>query len=67
MVHSHTEVWKDCEKCGTKESLSKLIPKINLNLKKEKKYQKVGQVTEEFIQEARGDLQKQKETLERKR
>lgn len=66
-MHSHIETWEDCTECGAKTSLIKLIPKINLNLKKEKKYGKIGQATEEFIKEARKDLQKQKEALEKKR
>ena len=67
VMHSHTEILKDCGECGAKNSLSKLVPSSFFNTKKEKKYGKIGQVTEEFIKEVRQDLQKQKKDLKKKR
>tara|TARA_R110002074_G_scaffold360548_1_gene533269 strand:- start:250 stop:459 length:210 start_codon:yes stop_codon:yes gene_type:complete len=67
VMHSHTEVWKDCDECGAKDSLYKLVPNSFFNKKTNKKKTKVGQVTEEFIKEVRQDLQQQRKELEKKR
>ena len=67
VIHSHTEVWKNCSECGAKDSLLKQLPNSFFNTKKKTKQIKIGQVTEEFIKEVRQDLQKQKKDLEKKR
>ena len=61
-VHSIKETLVDCEKCGLKDALRKMLTKPTYPSKNKYSHKpaKVGQVTEEFIKEAREDLQRQK-------
>ena len=64
--HLSDEEPSECPECNSEGCLVKVLTSFTTANKSAVK-PKVGQITEEFIQEARGDLQKQKETLERKR
>jgi hypothetical protein len=58
-AHSINEILTDCEKCGHKQSLTKMLTKPTYP-KKFKQTQKVGQLTEDFINDAREALEQQK-------
>jgi len=65
--HLSDEKETDCPKCFTQESLTKKLTSFrNLSKKKDTK-NKVGDVTEEFIQSSREELKKQKKKMEDKR
>ena len=66
-AHSIKETMVNCEKCGAKDALHKMLtkPTYPSQNKSSQKAPKVGQVTEDFIKEAREDLHRQKtEVLE---
>ncbi len=66
VMHSPDEEWTDCEKCGRKDSLRKLLTPPTY-IKKQEHVHKTGELTEEFIIEAREDLKRQQEELYKKR
>jgi len=66
-MHSSEEILEECEKCNCSGSLKKLVPRPLYKIKKQAFIKKTGQVTEEFIGEARKELKQQKEELDKKR
>ena len=62
--HGISEKKIDCEKCGEKSLLK--IPLFNGNIKKEDQ-QKVGQVVENYIEEAREEIKREKEILKKQK
>ncbi len=63
-MHSYKERLVDCDKCEHKGSLRKLLTKPRYE-KKHATKQKVGEVTERFIEDAREELIIQKEEMDR--
>ncbi|MAL45798.1 FmdB family zinc ribbon protein [Hyphomonas sp.] len=64
--HLSDEVETDCPKCGMKDTLKKVLTKFRTDQKSNKK-QKVGNLTEEFIEDSRQELQQQKNELNKDR
>ena len=64
--HLSDEVINDCTECLTPDALTKLVTAFRTALPTHSRKGKVGTITEEFIDEARNDLAKQKEDLEEK-
>jgi len=60
--HLSSELLKDCDLCEGTNTLTKLLSTFS-TAKKTTSRKKTGQITEEFIQEARQDLKKQKTDL----
>jgi putative FmdB family regulatory protein len=60
--HLSSELLKDCGLCERTDTLTKLLSTFS-TAKKTTSRKKTGQITEEFIQEARQDLKKQKTDL----
>ena len=60
--HLSSELLKDCDLCETADTLTKLLSTFS-TAKKTTSRKKTGQITEEFIQDARQDLKKQKTDL----
>tara|TARA_R100000808_G_C2070871_1_gene98457 strand:- start:429 stop:692 length:264 start_codon:yes stop_codon:yes gene_type:complete len=66
-IHSYKETRTDCVKCETENSLKKIMSTPYYGIKKVPEEAKVGELTQQFIEENRQILQKQKkETKERK-
>lgn len=65
-VHLSDELETDCPKCGTKETLKKVLTRFRTDQKSNKK-QKVGNLTEEFIEDSRQELQQQRNKLNKDR
>ena len=61
-MHSYKEKLTECEKCDAAGSLIKMLSRPNIQRKIER-IKKVGEVTEEFIEDAREELIIQKEEL----
>tara|TARA_R110000824_G_scaffold88551_10_gene217606 strand:- start:2844 stop:3092 length:249 start_codon:yes stop_codon:yes gene_type:complete len=61
-MHSVDEILENCKLCESVKSLTKLLTMPSYALK-QTKTKKVGQVTQDFIDEARHDLKKQKKDL----
>ena len=67
VAHLSSEVLEDCPKCESLGSLIKQLTTFRATTSKSKtRSQKVGEVTEEFIKDARRDLQQQKKDLKDK-
>tara|TARA_B100000029_G_scaffold311698_1_gene304174 strand:- start:37590 stop:37838 length:249 start_codon:yes stop_codon:yes gene_type:complete len=64
--HLSHESAADCIQCNEKDTLVKLLTTFSTNVKKEAK-RRVGDLTEEFIQDARGDLARQKQEINEER
>jgi hypothetical protein len=65
-THSSEELLEECEKCSTVGKLTKLLTKPSYGIKKP--YEKrIGRVTEDFIEESRQELDKQRKELDRQR
>ncbi len=62
VFHSYKEKLEKCEKCQTVGGLVKLLTTPQYKIKKPKQ-RKVGDLTEEFIQQAQEDLRQQKKDL----
>jgi len=60
--HLSDEVEKDCSLCGETGSLAKLLSSFTTTRDIAGKKQRVGDITEQFIKDARKDLQQQKES-----
>ena len=60
--HLMKEVIEVCEKCGEKDCLKKL-PLFPVNLQKNKKEKKVGEVVKSHIEETKEELKKEKEKM----
>jgi len=63
--HSMHEDWEACDICSSKNIAR--VPLFSSNLKFFAKKQKVGDITKEFIESAKEDLQKQKTEIDTKR
>jgi len=61
--HLSSEILTACPRCKAPTGLVKLLTRFNTAPKRPVR-QRVGQITEEFIEDARIDLQQQKEELE---
>tara|TARA_Y100001963_G_scaffold135424_1_gene196993 strand:+ start:843 stop:1097 length:255 start_codon:yes stop_codon:yes gene_type:complete len=64
--HLSDEVITDCAECDATGTLTKLVTSFRTALPARSQKGKVGTITEEFIEDARKDLAKQKEDLEEK-
>jgi len=60
--HLMSETLKTCEKCDAKDCLKKL-PLFPINVKKDKKGQKVGEVVKQHIKDAKEELKIEKKDL----
>ena len=60
--HLSHESATDCIKCNEKGTLVKLLTTFSTNVKKGAQ-RRVGELTEEFIQDARGDLARHKQEI----
>tara|TARA_A100001515_G_scaffold67705_1_gene53855 strand:+ start:2207 stop:2455 length:249 start_codon:yes stop_codon:yes gene_type:complete len=65
-IHLSDEVETDCAKCNSTDTLVKLLTNFSTS-KKSNKSQKAGQLTEEFIEDSRQELERQKEELNKDR
>lgn len=66
--HLSTEGPDECPKCAAKDKLEKLVSDFcTMYPKKETKKGRVGQLTKDFIKEARQDLKKQQKDLDDER
>ena len=65
-MHSADEKLVDCEKCNQQGTLRKLLTRPTY-VKKQKHSPKTGDITEEFIIDAREDLRREQEELYKKR
>ena len=63
LSHEHAT---DCTGCTEKGTLVKLLTTFSTNVKKETK-RRTGELTEEFIQDARSDLDQQKQEIIKER
>ena len=66
IFHLADETVSDCPICGIPETLIKVLTKFTTN-RKESKNIRTGDVTENFIKEAKADLKRQKEDARNKR
>lgn len=65
-VHLSSEVETDCSNCNSDDTLVKLLTNFSTR-KKSNKQQKAGQLTEEFIEDSRQELEQQKNELNKDR
>ncbi len=65
VFHLMSEVLENCEKCGAECSLKKVIS-YPINVQKNEKKQKVGEVVKQHIEEARQDIKKEKKKMKEK-
>lgn len=65
IFHLSDEVETDCPYCYAKESLTKILTRFHTGQKTNKK-QKVGKITEQFIEDSRQELKQQKNKLKDK-
>jgi len=65
--HLSKETVGECPECLTADCLTKVITTFTTNHNSRRSKQEVGQITEEFIQDARQDLHQQRDTLDKKR
>ena len=63
--HLSSEIITDCDKCGKTGTMVKLLSRFTTGTQKNLR-KKVGQITEEFIADAREELKEQKKTQEEK-
>ena len=63
VVHSMSEQLSDCESCGTVDGLHK-VPSIAMKLKK-KDERKVGSIVNDYIKDAKKELNQEKKNLKR--
>ena len=66
IFHLSTETVSECPSCHKTEALVKLLNTFSTSLKKTKSI-KIGRVTEDFIEDARTELHKQRDELEKER
>ena len=66
IAHLSNETATDCPRCEAPRGLVKVLTNFTTGNKKTRK-PKVGDITEEFIQDAFADLEQQKEDLEHNR
>jgi hypothetical protein len=65
--HLSDEEASECPECQAPDCLVKLLTSFTTSNKSESTKQRVGQITEEFIQDAAQELDQQKQELEKKR
>jgi len=66
--HLSHESATDCTECVEKNTLVKLLTTFSTSIKKDTiKKRRTGELTEEFIQDARQDLAKQKQEINKER
>jgi hypothetical protein len=65
--HLSEETVEECPECSEADCLTKVITAFTTTHNSGPTKQKVGQITEEFIQDAKQDLHQQRDTLEKKR
>ena len=65
--HLSEETITECPACLKTDCLTKVITAFTTNHNSGASKQRVGQITEEFIQDAKEDLHQQRDTLEKKR
>ena len=63
LSHLSTEIETACPKCGSPHGLVKLLTNFTTSSPKKRGKRKVGEITEEFIQEATADLKQQKKDM----
>ena len=66
VFHLAEETQEKCDLCGASNSLSKVLTRFTTKNTTSRK-PRVGDVTEEFIQDARQELEQQKDALNKKR
>ena len=66
IIHLSDEEQSDCPKCLAKHSLVKMLTTFSTKKKGTKK-NKVGQTTEQFIEDSRNELKQQKNKLDKDR
>lgn len=66
VFHLADETQKQCELCGATDSLSKVLTRFTTKSTKSHK-PRVGDVTEDFIKDARQELDQQKDALNKNR
>jgi putative FmdB family regulatory protein len=66
IFHLSDETVSECPSCHKADGLVKLLNTFSTSLKKTKST-KIGRVTEEFIEDARTELHKQRNELEKER
>ena len=64
-MHSADDVLEECKECHSSDTLTKLLTRPSYG--KKQAIHKIGQVTEDFIKEAREELKKQQEELVKQR
>ena len=66
-MHPSEELKDDCEKCNSRNSLSKMLNRPNIiKNNPENKDGKVGEITKKYIEDNREILKQQKEELKKK-
>jgi len=65
-MHGSSVIVEQCERCGVLGKLTKLLTMPSYTIKKHSE-KKIGELTEEFIQDSRRDLKKQRDDLDKKR
>ena len=66
ILHPSDETQTDCLECQAKDSLVKMLTTFSTNKKGTTK-DKVGQITEQFIEDSRNELKQQKNKLNKDR
>jgi hypothetical protein len=67
LSHLSSENVEKCPQCNAANGLKKTMTPFQTVGKKTARPQKVGQITEEFIESSRQDLKRQRKELEKKR
>jgi len=65
-MHASHDTLEVCEKCGSRDALTRLLTVPAYKIK-QPMTEKVGTITEDFIEESRKDLKKQRGELHKKR
>ncbi len=65
-MHGPDEILESCRECEAAGALTKLLTKPSYGIKK-KIIKKVGKITEDFIEESRQELKKQRTDLDKQR
>ena len=65
-MHASHDTLELCEKCGSRDTLTKLLT-VPTYKTKQTTTEKVGTITEDFIEESRKDLKEQRRELHKKR
>jgi len=66
VFHLSDEVLRDCCNCGATDKMHKMLTRF-MTISKKNRKPEPGQITEDFIEEARLDLHQQKNDLDKKR